>query len=263
MKMKTNGIEMNYELSGQGECLVLIHGFGDNMGMWYNQTPEFAKRYRVLTYDVRGFGKTEKGEQPYSIELLAEDLCQLLATLEIESACILGFSMGGRIALEFALTYPQMVTGLILSNTGVEAFPKREMEKHREIMKSLLQQGDIEIISKIMTKGSFSRDFSEKNPEAYQRCKEIRMQNDPSEYLAIMEAIDEALDAPIDLGRIQCPVLITTGENDILMGPDVAEYMQKRISAAELKVLPTGHVAPIEAPEDFNRIVLNFIDGLR
>ena len=80
----------------------------------------------------------------------------MLRTLKIESARIVGFSMGGRIALEFALTYPEMTTGLILSNSGVEAFPREEMEKHRKIMASVLKQGNIEVISNIMTKGSFS-----------------------------------------------------------------------------------------------------------
>ncbi len=64
MKIKANGIEINYELSGKGKTLVLIHGFTDNLNMWYNQVPEFAKQYQVLIYDVRGFGQTEKSAGP-------------------------------------------------------------------------------------------------------------------------------------------------------------------------------------------------------
>ena len=115
MKITANGIGMNYKLSGRGECLVLIHGFTDNLNMWHNQVPEFEKHCRVLTYDVRGFGWTDKGGD-YSMSLFADDLWHLLNALGIRSACVLGYSMGGRIGLEFALSHPEMTKGLIFAN---------------------------------------------------------------------------------------------------------------------------------------------------
>jgi len=261
MKIHANGINMNCEITGEGKCVALVHGFGDNLQMWYNQVPEFAKRYQVLTYDVRGFGLTEKTKEPYSIDLFAKDLYELLGALEIRSVCVLGFSMGGRIALELALTYPEMTTGLILANSCVETFPRPEMAKHRKIMGSILQQGNIEAISETMTKGSFSPGFEKDNPAAFQRCLDIRMQNDPADYLAIMHAVDEALDAPVDLSRLECPVLIIAGDGDALMGGSVAEYMKRAIGNAKLKVLPSGHLSAIECPEKFNRAVLNFVEN--
>jgi pimeloyl-ACP methyl ester carboxylesterase len=107
MKIKANGIEMSYALCGKGKYLVLIHGFTDNLNMWYNQVPEFSKQYQVLTYDVRGFGQTEKTQGPHSMDLFADDLQGLLKALGLRSACVLGYSMGGRIALEFCMKYPQ------------------------------------------------------------------------------------------------------------------------------------------------------------
>ena len=190
MKIHANGINMNYELIEEGKCVALIHGFGDNLQMWYNQVPELSKRYQVLSYDVRGFGLTEKTKKPYSIDLFAKDLYELLGALEISSVCVLGFSMGGRIALEFALTYPKMTTGLILANSGVETFPRPEMAKHRQVMGNILEQGQIKTISEIMTKGSFSPGFEKDNPAAFKRCMDIRMQNDPADYLEIMHAVD-------------------------------------------------------------------------
>jgi 3-oxoadipate enol-lactonase len=262
VKTKVNGIEMHYQISGAGDCLVLIHGFADNLNMWYKQVPEFSRQYRILTYDVRGFGHTEIVKAPYAIDVFVEDLHELLSTLEIDSVCVLGFSMGGRIALEFALSYPEMTTGLILANSGVESSPRPEMEKHRKIMRSVLQQADLETLSTMLTKGSFSPGFSSRDPETFQSCKAIRMQNDPSEYLTIMEAVDLALDAPVDLSRLERPVLLIAGEHDALMGRSVAESMKEAIADAELKVLPTGHASPLEAPEEFNRTVLDFMAGL-
>ena len=121
MKIKANGISMNYELSGSGRCFTLIHGAGDNLNAWYNQVPVFSQHYRVLTYDVRGHGQTELPEVELSAELWVEDLRALLEALNISEIILLGYSMGGAIALEFALTHSKMVTALILSNTGVQA----------------------------------------------------------------------------------------------------------------------------------------------
>ena len=78
-----------------------------------------------------------------------------------------------------------------------------------------------------------------------------------------MHAIDEALDAPVDLSRLECPVLMIAGDGDALMGGSIAEYMKKAIGNARLKILPTGHLSAIECPEKFNRAVLNFMEDLR
>jgi 3-oxoadipate enol-lactonase len=262
VKTKANGIEMHYQISGAGDCLALIHGFADNLNAWYKQVPEFSSQYRTLTYDVRGFGQTERAEASYEIDVFVEDLHELLNTLEIDSVCVLGFSMGGRIALEFALTHPERTTGLILANSGVEDSPRPEMEKHREIMRSVLQQADLETLSTMLTRGSFSPGFSSRDPETFQSCKAMRMQNDPSDYFAIMGAVDRALDAPVDLSRLERPVLLIAGEHDALMGRSVAERMKEGIADAELKVLPTGHASALEAPEEFNRAVLDFMARL-
>ncbi len=262
MKVRANGIEMNVEQSGQGPCLVLIHGYTDNLNLWYNQVPEFSKRYRVLTYDVRGFGKTEVRPAAYSMGLFAEDLVELLRALAIPSACVLGYSMGGRIALEFALTHPEMTAGLILANSGIGEPPNREMQERRKMMVGVLEEGNIEVISELMTEASFSPGLRGRNPAAFEKYKRIKMQNDPSEYLAIMQAIVESIDSPADLGRLSCPVLIIAGDRDGFMAVRVGEAMRAAIGDAELKILPTGHAAAIEAPEAFNATVLSFLRRL-
>ena len=111
MRVKVHGIEMEAELQGRGPVLVLIHGFSDNLTMWYNQVPKFSKTNRVLIYDVRGHGGTETPEIEISMDLLSKDLRALLDALDIEKACVLGYSMGGRIGLNFALEYPDRITG--------------------------------------------------------------------------------------------------------------------------------------------------------
>ncbi len=262
MKTRANGIEMNYELSGRGDCLVMIHGYTDNLNLWYNQVTAFSEQYQLLTYDVRGFGKTEVSKADYSMGLFAEDLRALLEALGIESACVLGYSMGGRIALEFALAYPEMTTGLILANSGIGETPSQEMQERRQVVVGLLQQGDIEVISELMTEASFSPGLKDRNPPAYEKYKSIKMQNDPSEYLAIMQAIVAAIDSPADFGSLHCPTLIIAGDSDGFMDVRVGEAMREAIPDAEMHVLPTGHAAAIEEPEAFNRLVLGFLERL-
>ncbi len=262
MKIKANGIKMNYELSGEGNCLVLIHGYTDNLNLWYNQVPAFSEHYRVLTYDVRGFGKTEVRGGTYSMGLFAEDLRALLEALGIESACVLGYSMGGRIALEFAQTCPETAAGLVLANSGMGETPSREMQERRKMMVDVLQQGDIEVISELMTEASFSPGLKDRNPTAYEKYKSIKMQNNPSEYLAVMQAIVGAIDSPADFGSLRCPTLIIAGDRDGFMDVSVGEAMRDAIPDAEMHVLPTGHAAAIEEPEAFIRIVLGFLERL-
>lgn len=262
MRVHANGISMHYELSGEGLCVVLIHGYSDNLSMWYNQVSEFTKNYQVLTYDVRGFGETEITKGNYSMKLFAEDLYELLQVLNIKSACVLGYSMGGRIGLEFALTHSDMTVGLIFANSGIGAPTSSEVEERRKVMMNILQKGNIEEISEMMTVSSFSPGFNEKDPVIFQKYKAIKMQNNPLSYHEIMQMMVAEATAPPDLGRLICPTLIIAGESDGFMPLDVAETMKRSIKDAVLKVLPTGHAAALEAPESFNKAVLDFLEGL-
>jgi pimeloyl-ACP methyl ester carboxylesterase len=194
--------------------------------------------------------------------LFAEDLHELLRALEIKSACVLGYSMGGRIALEFALTHPEMTAGLILANSGIGEAPSQEMQERRQMMVGVLQEGDIEVISELMTEASFSPGFKERNPAAYEKYKSIKMQNNPSEYLAVMQAIVKSIDSPADFGGLDCPVLILAGDRDGFMDVRVGESMKNAIGNAELKIFPTGHAAAIEESGAFNETVLGFLEKL-
>jgi len=246
MKIKANGIEMNYELTGEGDCLVLIHGYTDNLNLWYNQVPALSGHCKLLTYDVRGFGKTEVSGDAYSIGLFAEDLRALLEALDIGSACVLGYSMGGRIALEFALRFPEMTAGLVLANSGIGETPSQETQERRQMMVEVLQQGDMEVMAELMTEASFSPGLKERNPTAFEKYKSIKMQNDPSEYLAIMQVVVGSIDSPADFGSLACPTLVIAGDQDGFMSVSLGEAMRDAIPDAEMHVLPTGHAAAIE-----------------
>jgi pimeloyl-ACP methyl ester carboxylesterase len=112
-----NGIKVCYQLEGNGYPLVLIHGFGSKKESFMAQVPILSQKFRVLTYDARGAGKTERPNIPYTMEMFADDLKMLLDHLKIKKTHILGLSMGGMVALTFTIKYPDTVNKLILINT--------------------------------------------------------------------------------------------------------------------------------------------------
>jgi pimeloyl-ACP methyl ester carboxylesterase len=137
------------------------------------------------------------------------------------------------------------------------------MEERRKMLVGIMQEGNKEVISELMAVASFSPDFKDRNPAAFQRYKDVKLQNDPTSYLAIMQVLLRSFDTSVDLGRVECPVLIIAGDSDSFMEVSVAESMKKAMRNAALQVLPTGHAAAIEAPAEFNQAVLGFVRGLR
>jgi 3-oxoadipate enol-lactonase len=266
MKIKANKISMNYEVAGEGRWLTLIHGAGDNLGAWWNQVPALSKRYRVLTYDVRGHGQTETPPAEYTIGLLVQDLYELLKALKVRETYLLGYSMGGRIALGLTLEHPEMVKALILANSGVAPI-QRSQEEMKQMME--MRQRQMEIMEKQglgpvmdeMTVRALSPGFAEKNPKVFARYKEIRLKNDPRAYATLMKAMPWAAQPP-DVSSLKLPTLIIAGEHDLFSGPEAAKASQRLIKGSKLVVMPTGHAAAIEQPDKFNKTILDFLAGL-
>lgn len=259
MKVKANGISMYCEIKGKGENLVLVHGAGDNLNMWYHQVPAFSRHYRVITYDVRGSGKSDSPEGQYSIPLFAEDLYQLMKALKVSEAYFLGYSMGGRIALQLALEHPEMVKALVLANSSVGlAPPTPEAMERRKAIIGLLEKKDMGTFAEMMTVAAFSPDFKSRNPAEFERYKKVKMQNKPEGIARLMGSLT-APPSPPDLSKVTCPTLLIVGEHDSYMGVEQGKQAQQAIAGSELVILPTGHAAAIEAPDRFNAAVLDFL----
>ena len=114
---KVNGININYMVAGQGEPLVMIAGFSADQSLWKSQLPAFKKQFQMVIFDNRGVGKSDKPQGPYSPKMMSEDTIKLMDYLNIKKAHILGHSMGGLIAQEIAINYPERVMKLILAST--------------------------------------------------------------------------------------------------------------------------------------------------
>ena len=266
MKITVNNISMNYEVAGDGKWLTLIHGAGDNLEAWWNQVPTLSQSYRVLTYDVRGHGQTETPPAEYTIGLLVQDFYELLKALNVPETYLLGYSMGGRIALGLALDHPGMVKALILANSGVAPIQRSEeemkqmMEMRQRQMEIIEKQGLGPVMDEITTR-VLSPGFAEKKSEVFARYKEIRLKNDPAAYLTVMRAMPWAA-LPPDVSSLKPPTLIIAGEHDLFSGPEAARASQRLIVGSKLKVMPTGHASLVEQPDEFNKTVLDFLSGL-
>jgi 3-oxoadipate enol-lactonase len=263
MEIKANGISINYELTGSGKYFTLIHGAGDNLNAWYNQVPEFSRHYSVLTYDVRGHGKTEFPEGELTTETWIEDLYGLLKALGIDETILLGYSMGGSIALGFTIAHPEMVRALILSNSGIgrrnmSEEDMKNMQARRKNQLEALEKDGMEAEFRERVTGMFSPGFMDNHPETARRYREILLQTDPKKYLRVMGRMGPPASPP-DTSKITCPTLIIAGELDFVGGADMAKASQAAIKDSKIKVFPTAHASAIEVPDEYNKTVLNFL----
>lgn len=262
MKTKANGISMNYQIKGKGSNLVLIHGAGDNLKMWYNQVPVFARSFRVITYDVRGSGKTESPEGKYSVSLLAQDAYELMKAIGVKEAYFVGYSMGGRIAAQLALNYPKLVKALVLASSSPDLTPPppEALGRRREMLE-LLDKGDMKAFVELMARDVFSPGFESSHPTEFEEYMKVKLQNKPDGIARIMR-MGQPRSSP-DLSKIKCPVLLLVGENDWIMGLAQGKEAHEAIRGSKLVVLPAGHAAPIESPDKFNSAVVEFLNEVK
>lgn len=262
----TNGQKLYYEVHGEGEPLVLIMGIGYDATLWgLHQIPAFSERLQVIAFDNRDVGRSSKATRPYTIADMADDVAGLMDGLQIDRAHILGISMGSMIAQEFALRHPERLNKLIL--TGASGGTGRAKFDPISIW-SFVKQQDTEGLTFAAQQilWLFSTDFVRNHqavdetlallgsnpkpvsPEAYDRQANAYVQHD-------------ALDR---LSQITAPTLVVTGERDRLTPPWIGRELADAIPNARFHLVEgpgASHVLPLERPEDFNRIVLSFLNA--
>jgi pimeloyl-ACP methyl ester carboxylesterase len=261
-----NGQELYFEVHGEGSPLVLVMGIGYDSSLWaLHQVPSLSKRFHVVTFDNRDVGRSSKASRPYTIADMADDLAGLLDGLGITRTHLLGLSMGSMIGQEFALRHADRLDRLVLC--GASAAPARSVFDPIRIwnwVKSHDQSG--EVFAGQQFAYLFSSGFL-RNAEAVQQTIAMLASNPnpvgPDAYARQAQAYLQ-YDALDRLGDIKAPTMVMVGEQDLLTPPWVAREVASAIPGARFEVIKgdgSSHVLPLERPDDFNKLVTDFLAG--
>lgn len=259
MDTTIDGLRLHYEQEGQGSDLVLIHGLGGSLHDWAPFMPDLARVHRVLRWDVRGFGQSDKPAGPYTPHLFAQDLAGLVRALGVATIHVAGISMGGVIAQRFTLDYPELVSSLTLISTSSEVSEnaRKAWEKTASIIEQRGFSSNVEAAQRV-----FAPSFVKQNPQAIQVMAERTATNDPRAYAAAARAIG-SYNWTEELGRIYAPTLILQGREDVLTPPGGSIKLSRGIPRSRLLMIPEcGHVVPVEKPLLFQETLLAFLAGV-
>lgn len=264
MKATINGIPMAFDLKGprQAPLLALIHGFPFHRGLWKQQVPALSKRWRVLTYDLRGLGQSALGPAPQLLEAYVDDLLALLDHVDARRCAVAGLSMGGYIALRAVQKAPQRFCGLALCDTRAEADSDAAKLGRSAGLQTLRTRGlgafADGMLPKLLSPAAFKR-----RPQAVKTLRRLMLAQTLPGVANALVAMAGRTDSVALLGELKLPTLCLVGELDALSGPDVAKAMQRAIPGAKLAVLKgAGHVSNLEAPQAFNRALDAWMHGV-
>ncbi len=259
---QTNGARLYYEIVGDGEPLVLVHAGIADRRMWDGQLAAFAGRYRVIRYDLRGFGRSAMVEGPFSHH---EDLRALLGSLGIERAFLVGCSLGGRTIIDFALEHPGRVRALVLVGSAVSGFEAGgDPPEQWEDLVAADAAGDLEQVSElevqIWVDGPY-RGPDRVDPGVRDLVRRMNLIALRNEELGVGDERQPEPPAVNRLGEITVPTLVIVGDLDRQRTVSSADLLEESLPN-ERKVVTSGtaHLPNIELPEEFNRIVLGFLE---
>jgi 3-oxoadipate enol-lactonase len=268
---EVNGTRLYYEVAGEGYPLVLMHGGIMDNTMWDDQFAKFAQHYRVIRYDLRGFGQSDlpAGSEPYSSR---GDLRALLAFLGIDKANVLGISMAGSIAIDFTLDYPDMVNALILVAPGVNGYDYDSAQSEDEKamfqeIEAAFESNDLERAVELETCAWVdgpNRTPEQVDPRVRKRVYDMDLQN--NRRAVGVEFPDLQKLEPPAIGRlaeIRVPTLLVIGDGDVREQITVVETLATKIPGVQKAVMHgVAHVPNMERPAEFNQLVLDFLKSV-
>lgn len=259
--LEINGAPLYYEVAGTGHPLVLIHAGIADSRMWDTQFAVLARQYRVVRYDWRGYGKSAVPAVPFALH---EELAKLLKHLEIARAHLIGLSFGSRLALDFALSHPEMVEKLVLAAPGVSgARPSPEQSQYNEDEDAALQAGDFtratEITLRMWVDGP-RRTADQVDPTVREQVRLMQRQAYDIPWPTGAQSLELEPAASGRLHEIQAPTLLLVGAYDLQPKIEQARWMASEIPGAQLVVIPeVAHMLNMEKPAEFNQRVLEFL----
>jgi 3-oxoadipate enol-lactonase len=255
-----NGISVHYAIDGDGpETVLLINGLADTLETWDYQVPAIVEAgYRVVRFDNRGIGQTDKPAGPYSSEMLADDAKALADELGLSEYHVMGTSMGGMIAQQFAIKYGDAVQSLTLSSTY--AAPGPFCSRMFSMWADIAQVQGVPMVMRDVTLWAFTLDFFQNREDELREFETaMRFGDQPIHaYLAQLAVIQDH-DTTAALGGISAPTLVIAGEEDILIPTSLSHDLHELIPGSQWRTTPGGHASIWEHPDEFNSAFVGFL----
>jgi 3-oxoadipate enol-lactonase len=251
---KHNGLY--FEIEGNGPAVVLIHGGQMDRRVWDDQFHVFARDYRVIRYDIRGFGKSEAPAKGYSH---TDDLKALLQHLRLRHASVIGLSLGAAIAIDMALVHPEMVDGLVLVCPGLSGFSFKDTANDLRAITEAARDDGYAKAAELWLQNPYMSVAME-NPAL--RTKLRQLSTDNARCWLNNPLLLRRLKPPAAerLKEVRAPTLVIGGQRDVSDIHAIVDKLSHEIPGAEKVLLPgAGHIVPMEQPEKFNSLALQFL----
>ena len=256
-KLRVNNTGIYYEVTGQGEPLLFIHGLASSSRSWKKQVPFFARHYRVITFDIRGHGRSDKPLlEPYSIKLFATDTVELMKALGIDSAHVVGFSMGGMVGFQLAAYVPQVVRSLVAVNCCPEG-SVRTFNDGIECFRHIFFLP----FSRTRNRGQNGAKQPEPASDRKSPPQSVLQRMAVNNKLAYANAFGALVKWSVAdrLSTISCPTLMIASDADFVPVSVKAGYASKIPDAEFVVISNARHGAPREQAEEFNAMLLEFL----
>ncbi len=258
---RTSGGPMAYDERGEGlgDPVVLLHAFPLNGQMWRPQTEVLAGFRRVITPDYPGFGRSPRPPAQPDVRYYAEQVRELLDGLKLYRVVLGGLSMGGYVAFACLRLFPERISALLLANTRPEPDAEEVKETRRETARRVAEEG-VEILPKLQMERLLSRTTLENKKDTVEFVRRMILESSPDGVLAALGAMRERPDSTDLLSKIQVPTLVIGGEEDTLSTPEIMGEMAEKIpDSRHLTLSSAGHLSNLEAPEEFNAALEDFL----
>jgi len=260
MKIKANGIQINFEIEGSGPWVVMSHSLACATSMWDEQAEALKSKYKVLRYDTRGHGGTDAPAGAYSLGQLADDARAMLKALGVARTHWVGLSMGGMIGQTLALGSPGLFLSLALCDTSSRV-PAEARPVWQERIKTAETQGMEPIVEPTIGRW-FTAPFREQRRDVIDPVRTRIRTTNPQGYAGCCAAISQ-LDLTDRISAIKLPTVIVVGEEDQGTPVAASRAIQAQIAGSQLEIIKSAaHLSNLEQPEEFTRIITSFLARL-
>ena len=262
-----NGIHLTYDAVGEGRPLLFVHEFAGDGESWHLQVRHFARRYRTITFNARGYPPSDVPDDPgaYSQDHAVEDIRGLLNHLGIARAHVCGLSMGGYATLLFGLRYPERALSLVVAGCGYGSVPadRAAFRQDAEAVARRLETEGMAAVAATYSRGPTRVQFLDKDPRGWQEFHDRLARGSARGHALTLRGVQmtrpSVFEVSSELERLDVPTLIVTGDEDEpCLEPGL--FMKRKIPTSGLVLIPkAGHTINLEEPEAFNRAVGDFL----